>query len=55
MFGKWKACFNPLVDVVATQVIITHVLAVKKSVTTVDIRITFFIEVTFKEKKSSPR
>ena len=37
IFGKWKACFNPLVDVVATQGIIKHVLATKKSVTTVNI------------------
>ena len=40
MFGKWKAYFKPLVDVVATQGItqgISHVLATKKSVATVDI------------------
>ena len=37
MFGKWKAFFNPLVDVVATQGIIKHVLATKKYVTMVDI------------------
>ena len=38
---KWKACFNPLVDVVATKGIATHDLATKKSVTTVDIWIRF--------------
>ena len=48
---KCKACFKPLVDVVAMQGIRTHVLARKKSVTTVDVWITFFIEVTFKTNK----
>ena len=48
---KWKACFNPLVTLVATRGITTHVLPTKKSVATVDIWITFFIEVTFNRNK----
>ena len=57
---KWKACFNPLVDMVATQSITTHVLATKKSATTVNIWITFSTGVIFKKTKiqckvASPR
>ena len=37
MFGKWKACFNPLADVVATQGITTRVLPMKNSAAMVDI------------------